>query len=371
MTMQCVVPCLLGLESLIAEELVRFGAESVQAENGRVLFNADEYMLARVNINSRFSERVQVLVGSFEALSFEELFEGTKALPWESWIGKDDAFPVKGYSLNSALFSVSDCQSIIKKAVVERLKTKHHLEWFDETGPIHQIQFSIHKNIVSLLLDTSGAGLHKRGYRLDANTAPIKETLAAALCSLSKLRHYHTLYDPMCGSGTILIEGAMMALNMAPGIHRSFSAERWSVIPEQAWSTERERARLLVKLAPEFSAFGSDIDPRSIELSTLNAQRAGVADCLRFSVGDIKDFKPGTERGTLVCNPPYGERMADIKESEDLYRVMGKVFERQKGWSYTVISPSETFESSFGRKADKRRKLYNGMIKCQVYMYFK
>jgi len=371
MKIDLVVPCLLGLESLIADELRMFGAENVTAENGRVLFSGDEYMLARANINSRYSERVQILIGSFDAVSFEELFEGTKSLPWEYWLGKTDTFPVKGYSINSTLFSVSDCQSIIKKAVVERLKLKYKLEWFDETGPIHQIQFSIFKNKVSLLLDTSGAGLHKRGYRLEANTAPLKETLAASLCYLSRLRPYHNLYDPMCGSGTILIEGTMLAKNIAPGVNRNFSAERWDIIPEKVWTDERERAKSLVRSIDEFYAFGSDIDESSIELAKINAERAGVSDKISFHTAALKDFEPQTERGTLICNPPYGERMLDVEQSELIYKDMGKIFEQKKGWSYTVISPSETFEDSFGRKADKRRKLYNGMIKCQVFMYYK
>ena len=370
MNMNFVVPCLLGIEGLIADELRNLEAENVRAENGRVLFSGDENILARVNINSRYAERVQILVGSFTAKSFEELFQGTKALEWEQFIGETDAFPVKGYSINSSLFSVSDCQAIIKKAVVERLKPKYKLEWFEETGPVHQIQFSIMKDEVSLLLDTTGAGLHKRGYRTEANSAPLKETIAATLCCISKLRPYHTLYDPFCGSGTILIEGAMMAQNIAPGLNRSFSAQRWDVIPENVWDTERERARDLENRNVDFFAYGSDIDPETIEIAKLNALRAGVADKLDFSVIDIRDFEPKTERGTLICNPPYGERLLDIQQADELYKIMGKRFVDRKGWSYSIISPSETFEQAFGRKARKRRKLYNGMIKCQVFMYF-
>ena len=371
MKIDFVIPCLLGMESPITNELKTFGAENINAENGRVLFSGDENMLARVNICSRFAERVQILVGSFKATSFEELFEGAKALEWENWIGSEDAFPVKGYSINSALFSTRDCQSIIKKAVVERLKSKYHIEWFEETGPVHQIQFAINKDIVSLLIDTSGKGLHKRGYRLDANSAPIKETLAAAMCDLSKLRPYHKLYDPFCGSGTILIEGALMARNIAPGVNRNFSAERFEVIPRKVWSEERERAKSLERVCNDFEAFGSDIDPESIEIAKMNAHRAGVDDLIKLTVADVKDFVPSTDRGTLICNPPYGERMMDLTECEKLYSAMGKVFEKKHGWSYTVISPDEEFETAFGRKADKRRKLYNGMIKCCVYFYFK
>lgn len=371
MNIKFVIPCLLGLESIIAGELKELGAQNVVSENGRVLFEGDENILARVNICSRYSERVQIFVGEFYARSFEELFQGTKALEWENWIGAYDAFPVKGYSLNSTLFSVSDCQSIIKKAVVERLKSKYNISWFDETGPVHQIQFSIMKDKVSLLLDTTGAGLHKRGYRPQANAAPIKETLAASLCNLARLRSYHTLYDPMCGSGTILIEGAMMVHNIAPGVNRNFSAERWDVIDENIWSQERNRARELVNYDTDFVAYGSDIDEAALEIAQINAKRAGVERKIKFKKADIRNFEPKSERGTVICNPPYGERLLDIEEAQRLYKVMGEKFISKRGWSYYVISPSEEFEKEFGRKADKRRKLYNGMIKCQLFMYFK
>lgn len=371
MNIKFVIPCLLGLESIIANEMKELGAENVISENGRVLFSGDETMLARANICSRYSERIQILVGEFYARSFEELFQGTKALPWEEWIGAYDAFPVKGYSLNSTLFSVSDCQSIIKKAVVERMKSKYGISWFDETGPIHQIQFSIMKDKVSLLLDTTGAGLHKRGYRPQANAAPLKETLAASLCNLARLRSYHTLYDPMCGSGTILIEGAMMVHNIAPGVNRYFSAERWDVIDERIWTEERNRARDLVNYDTDFIAYGSDIDEDALEIAKINAKRAGVERKIRFEKADIRDFAPKSEKGTVICNPPYGERLLDIEQAQKLYKIMGEKFIQKRGWAYYVISPSEEFEKEFGRKADKRRKLYNGMIKCQLFMYFK
>lgn len=371
MEIKFVVPCLLGIEGLIAEELKSIDARDVVAENGRVLFSGNENILARANISLRCAERVQILIGTFKAESFEDLFQGTKNLPWEQWISKTDAFPVKGYSINSKLFSVSDCQSIIKKAVVERLKNQYKIEWFDETGPVHQIQFSIMKNMVSLLIDTSGAGLHKRGYRLQANTAPIKETLAASFNMLAHVQHFHTLYDPMCASGTILIEGAMKVHNIAPGINRNFSAERWDQINQDVWMQERERARDLVKTDSNFIAYGSDIDGEVLEIAKLNAQRAGVADKIVFEQRDIRDFEQKSEKGTVIVNPPYGDRLLDMNQASELYKIMGKKFERSKGWSYYIISPSEDFEEDFGRKADKRRKLYNGMIKCQFYMYFK
>ncbi len=371
MKINFVVPCLLGLEALIADELKGIDAENVVSENGRVLFSGDENILARANINLRCAERVQILVGSFVAKSFEELFQGTKALPWEEWIGEDDAFPVKGFSINSTLFSVSDCQAIIKKAVVERLKTKYHKTWFDETGAIHQIQFSIMKDNISLLLDTSGKGLHKRGYRPEANAAPLKETLAASFNKLARVRNNHTLYDPMCGSGTILIEGAMMAHNIAPGVNRNFSAERWEQINSRIWDEERERARSLVNLDSSFVAYGSDIDENALRIAKINAERAGVADKIIFEKRDLRDFEKRSEKGTVIVNPPYGERLLDMDAASELYKIMGRKFNPGRGWAYYIISPSEDFENDFGRRADKRRKLYNGMIKCQLYMYFK
>lgn len=371
MNINMCVPCLLGLEGLIAEELRAMDAQNVTAENGRVLFSGDEKILARANICSRYAERIQVLVGSFEAHSFEDLFQGTKALPWEEWVGKDDVFPVKGYSLNSDLFSVSDCQAIIKKAVVEQLKLKYKIPWFSETGNTYQIQFSIMKNIVSLFIDTSGAGLHKRGYRPAANAAPIKETLAASLCNLAHLRDYHTLYDPMCGSGTILVEGALAACNIAPGVNRRFTADSWAQLPEYIWKQERERAHDLEKKERIFRAFGSDIDEKALDIARENAKRAGVAELIDFRKRDLRDFSPETEKGTVIVNPPYGERLLDIQSAEALYREMGRLFKPERGWSYYIITADEDFERVFGRRADKRRKLYNGMIKCQLYMYYK
>ena len=367
MELQMTAPCLLGMEGLVAEELRHMDAREVTAENGRVFFNGDQAMLARANINSRFAERILIVLDRFTAVTFEELFQAVRRLPWSEFIGSTDTFPVKGYSISSTLHSVPDCQKIIKKAVVESLKEDYHINWFDETGPVHQIQFSILKDQVTIMLDTTGTGLHKRGYRPESNAAPIRETLAAALCSLSRLRHYHTLYDPFCGSGTILIEGAMLAANVAPGINRNFACDRWGFVPEAAWKQERARAHECIKTDIDFRAFGSDLDPHAIELTAINAKRARVGQYLHLDTADIADFNPQTERGTLVTNPPYGERMLDIREAERLYRIMGEKFSPRKGWSYGVISPDEQFEKCFGRKADKRRKLYNGMIKCQFY----
>lgn len=361
--------CLLGVEGLLAQELRDMGCEDVHAENGRVLFSGGWDIMARANLCSRFAERVGILMGDFNAESFEELFQGIKALPWEEYIGAKDAFPVSGSSLNSRLHSVPDCQSIIKKAVVERLKQSCRRDWFTEEGPTHRIRFRILKDQVSVSIDTSGAGLHKRGYRPVSNAAPIKETLAAALVKLSRLRPDGTFYDPFCGSGTLLIEAATMAHNIAPGIGRRFQAEVWEQTPAGVWEAERDRARELERRDTGFTATGYDIDPAAIELTRENARRAGVT--VRTGVRDIKDFAEATAYGCVVCNPPYGQRLADQEAARGIYRMLGRVFVPEKGWSYGIITPEEDFESLFGRRADKRRKLYNGMIRCQFYQYYK
>ncbi|MDD6174192.1 MAG: class I SAM-dependent RNA methyltransferase [Firmicutes bacterium] len=360
-------PCLLGLEGLVAGELRSMQAQNVEAQNGRVLFEGDEAVLARANLCSRYAERIQILLGVFQARTFEQLFQGVKALPWEMWIGKSDAFPVKGRSLDSKLASVPDCQSIMKKAIVERLKTAYHLPWFEETGAVHQVQFLLMKDKVSVMLDTSGAGLHKRGYRANAAEAPIKETLAAAMAYLAHVRADSTLYDPFCGSGTILIESALLALRIAPGLRRRFAAEKWMQIPGEVWSAERRRAQEQILQDRPFTAYGSDIDPHVLQLAEENARKAGVGGCIRVEQRSVADFVPKTESGMIICNPPYGERLLDIRQAEELYAVMGRVFPQE--WSSTVISPSEHFEALFGRPAQKRRKLYNGMIRCQVFLY--
>lgn len=371
MHLNFIAPCLFGLESLVAQELREMGAENVTAEDGRVFFSGDEYMLARANICSRFAERILLVLGSFPATDFESLFQGVKALPLENWIGECDEFPVKGYCLKSKLFSVRDCQSIIKKAAVERLRFVYGTQWFPETGVRYRLDFSILKDQVHICIDTTGVPLHKRGYRPQANAAPLRETLAAGLCALSRLRPYHTLYDPMCGSGTILIEGAMLANRIAPGRNRPFAAERFLQIPRTVWESERERADAAVALSDTFQAYGFDVDRSALQLARANAMRAGVSDFIVLSSGDVRNFTPQTERGTVITNPPYGERMADRETAAQLVETLGQVFPRRHGFSYSVISPEPTFEERFGRPADKRRKLYNGMLKCQLYMYFK
>lgn len=364
-------PCLLGAEGMVADELRRMGAQGVTPENGRVFFDGSPQMAARANLRLRYGERVQIVLGMFEARTFEELFQNVRALPWEAFIGKNDRFPVKGRSLDSKLHSLPDCQSIIKKAVVERLKSRYRVPWFEETGALCQIQFLIMKDKATVTIDTSGAGLHKRGYRALSAQAPIKETLAAMMADLAHVHSGHTVIDPMCGSGTLLIEAALKAKNIAPGLSRHFAAEQFPFIPEKIWREEREEARSLIKMDAAFQAFGYDVDEEALSVARDNAAKAGVADALVFKKRDLRDFSEPFDRASVLCNPPYGERLLDTERARELYRLMGRLFVKKPGWSYTVISPDDTFEQCFGRKADKRRKLYNGMIKCQVYLYFK
>ena len=364
-------PCLFGIEGILGDELKRMNAENVRVQNGRVLFSGGPEMLARTNIGSRYAERIQIHMGSFAARTFEELFQGVRALPWENWIGKKDAFPVKGWSLNSALHSVPDCQSIIKKAIVERLKSVYGLSWFEESGPTVQVQFTLLKDEATLLLDTTGPGLHKRGYRANAGGAPIKETLAAAIVDLTRARLADQVIDPCCGSGTLLIEAALATKRIAPGVRRRFAAMQWDAVPARVWEEERRAAKDQVFADKKYAAIGGDIDPDAVHLTLENAEKAGVGECVRSSVRDLRAFVPQGDSGVVLCNPPYGERLLDVRAAEGLYRLMGQVFQPKKGWTYAVISPHEEFETLFGRKADKRRKLYNGMLKCQLYIYYR
>ncbi|MBQ4129516.1 MAG: class I SAM-dependent RNA methyltransferase [Ruminococcus sp.] len=363
--------CLLGLEGLVANELRHHEIENVRAENGRVLFDGDLSTLARANICSRYAERVLILVNEFEASSFEQLFDGVNSIDWSKYIAVDEAFPVKGNSINSALSSIPACQKIIKKAIVESLKKSYKTEWFEETGALHKIHFLIIKDRVSIMIDTSGDGLHKRGYRENANLAPIRETLAAAMVDLSRVRKNHIVCDPFCGSGTILIEAALKALNIMPGINRSFICESWAQSDASVWENERKRAKSLINTDCSFKAYGFDIDDDALSIAKENAEKAGVSDRIEFSNRDIKDFKLDEDYLCVITNPPYGERLLDVKEAERLYKIMGEKFFKREHYSYTVISPDDDFEKCFGRASDKRRKLYNGMLKCNVYMYYK
>lgn len=363
-------PTLFGLEGIVADEL-RFGGRltDVHAENGRVLFTGDENTLAWANLNLRCAERVLIRIGTFKAKTFDQLFEGVKALPWEQFIPADGAFPVKGHSLDSALHSIPDCQKIIKKAVVSRLGAKYGQTWFDEIGEKYQIQFSIMHDVAELYLDTSGAGLHKRGYRANSNAAPLRETLAAAMVKLARWRGRDPFLDPFCGSGTIAIEAAMIAQRRAPGLLRRFDAEKWSCFDRSVWQEARESALDLAQPDAKFDIIGSDIDPDCVQLSIENARKAGVANTVFFERADAtkRDY---SNAGVLFANPPYGERLLDLQQAEKLYADLGRATKNSPMKQY-LLSSDPLFERCYGRKADKRRKLYNGMIKCELHMYFK
>ncbi len=363
-------PCLFGLESVLSYEIKKIGGENLKVTDGKISFDGDFNTLAKANLWLSTAERVLIELGSFEAKTFEQLFQGVKSLSLENFIGKNDAFPVKGYSLNSDLHSVPDCQAVIKKAAVERLKQAYGLSRFDESESVHRIQFSIHKNTAVIFLDTTGAGLHKRGYRRNSNEAPIKETLAAGIVDLARVRSNSVVADPMCGSGTFLIEAAYKALNIAPGLRRSFSAQNWSQIPQSVWKNARAEALDLIDRQGGFKAFGFDIDEMAVDLTQSNSQKAGVKSKISVKQADISRFKQ-PDNSITFCNPPYGERMLEIKDAERLYKTLGERLSPSREKPCYIIAPHEDFEKFFGRKADKRRKLYNGMIKCQLFMYFK
>lgn len=368
MQYRLIAPCLFGLEGILAGEVKRMGGEDVKTTDGRVEFSGDDHILCRANLCLRTAERVLIKLGEFDARSFTELFDGVRALPFEAFIGKQDAFPVKGYALHSALHSVPDCQKIIKKAAVERLREKYGLSWFEETGPVHQIQFSILRDRATIMLDTSGAGLHKRGYRKNANEAPIKETLAAGMVDIAFVKRDTEFYDPCCGSGTILIEAAMKALNLPAGMGRTFAAQKWDCIPASVWREERARGLDLIRRDASFVGYASDIDPAAVELTLENARKAGVSKQVHVRVRDVAEFRPSDHEAVLITNPPYGERLLDQQKAREILSAMGKAFARGKT-RYLIISPDEEFERYFGRRADKRRKLYNGMLKCNLYLY--
>ena len=363
------IPCLLGLEKLVSDEVKRLGLQDVRAENGRILCRGSMADCARLNINLRCGARVMLVLGQFPALSFEELFQGVRAIPWEDYLPRDAAFPVKGYAISSQLHAVSACQSIIKKAMVERLKAAYGLEQFPETGVKYQVRFSIFKDEAAICLDTSGEGLYKRGYRAVGVEAPLRETLAAALVTLSRYRGRAPFCDPFCGSGTIPIEAALIAKNRAPGLDRRFDAQKWAFLPPACWMDAADEAQDK-EFHGQYDIWGGDIDPRAVDIARDNARKAGVDDCIRFEVADAAKFRRDSQYGQLVTNPPYGERLLERQEAEELYRMLGKVWKTlPEGWRTLVLSSHTEFERAFGRPADKKRKLYNGMIKCDVFMY--
>ncbi len=364
------VPCLFGLEGLVGDELRRLEMADVRVENGRVLFTGDAHALAAANIRMRMGERVLLRLGSFPAGTFEELFQGVRALPLEAFIPKNGRFPVKGHCLNSQLHSVPDCQAIVKKAAAQRLGEKYQMAWLPEDGAMYQLQFAIMKDRAEIFLDTSGQGLHKRGYRAVGNDAPLRETLAAAMVTLARYRGRDFFWDPFCGSGTIVIEAALIALNRAPGLSRSFAAQQWGFVPQDVWTQVRQEARER-EFRGDYRILGSDIDPKSLEIAVSNAGKAGVGRYITFAQCDATKRDLPADRGVIVCNPPYGERMLEQRSAQRLYHALGKHLRYADGWQKFIISSEPEFEHYFGQRADKKRKLYNGMIQCNLFQYTK
>ncbi len=368
-TLQFSVPCLFGLEGLAGDELRRMHLENVRVENGRVLFSGGVEAMAKANVGLRTGERVLLVLADFQAKSFEELFQGVYRTHLEDFIPRDGQFPVKGHCLDSTLMSVSDCQAIVKKAASRRLGEAYGLTWLPENGAKYQLQFSIMHDRVQLYLDTSGAGLHKRGYRAVGNDAPLRETLAAAMVTLAHYRGKEFLWDPFCGSGTIPIEAAYIARNRAPGLTRPFAGESFAWADKRLWQDARTEARDR-EFHGKYRILGSDNDPKCVSLSMANAKKAGVGEIVEFRDGDALKLSLPAPEGILICNPPYGQRMLEQDSARRLYTALGRHLKFADGWNQYVITSEPEFEHYFGRRADKKRKLYNGMIKCDYYMYF-
>ncbi len=359
-----------GLEATVKREVQRLGFENITVYDGAVYFDGDETTIPKANINLRSSDRVLLIIGQFKAFSFDELFEKTKALNWQDWIPKDGNFIVTGKSIKSQLYSVPDCQSIVEKAIIENLKKKYKINWFEKTGAKYKIQVSILKNEATLTIDTTGDALHKRGYRSSAVIAPLKETLASALIELSFWKKDRVFLDPTCGSGTIPIEAAMIAKNIAPGISRRFISENWGNIPKEVWKDAKIKAYSEIDINFKPEIYASDIDPKAIEIAKHNAVNAGVDDCILFETKALKEISLKNDYGVCICNPPYAERMGELKDVENLYKDMGKIFRKNKTWSFYTITSHENFEKLYGKKADKKRKLFNGNVKIDYYQYF-
>ncbi len=359
-----------GLEAIVAREVKDLGYDQVVVENGRVTFTGDESAICRANLWLRCADRIRLKVGEFTAVTFDELFEKTKALPWADLLPGNATFPVDGKSVQSTLFSISDCQAIVKKAVVESMKKSYRTEWFREDGPLYRIEVAVLRDVATLTIDTSGAGLHKRGYRVSGSEAPLKETLAAALVLIARWRPEITLIDPFCGSGTIPIEAALIGQNIAPGMNRTFASETWPTIAREHWREARKETHDRADYQRKLDLTGTDINSALIEIARKNAAEAGVEQLIHFQARPLSELSSKKKYGKLICNPPYGERLSSIKEVEQLYCQMGNFFKNLDTWSYYILTASENFESLFGRKASRRRKLYHGNIKVQYYQYY-
>ena len=370
-TFELIVPCHFGLEAVMKKEILDLGYEVSQVEDGRVTFIGDAEAICRANIFLRTTERVLLKVGSFHAETFEELFQGTRAIPWEEYLPKDAKFWVaKASSIKSRLFSPSDIQSIMKKAMVERMKKAYGIEWFPESGASFPLRVFLHKDTVTVALDTTGESLHKRGYRTLTSKAPITETLAAALIMLTPWKSDRILVDPFCGSGTFPIEAAMIAANMAPGMNREFLSEDWKhLIPRKCWYDAMDEANDLVDLSVQTDIQGYDIDGDIVRAARANAKAAGVDELIHFQQRSVSDLSHPKKYGFLITNPPYGERIEDKKNLPELYKTIGERFAELDSWSAYIITAYEDTERYFGRKADKNRKIYNGMMKTYFYQF--
>ena len=372
MKLQLVATCLFGLEKLLGEEIDALGLQRIETMDGRVIFEGEEGDIPRANIALRCAERVFVLMGRFHAENFDQLYEGTRALAWEEWIGRDDAFPISGHSIKSRLTSIPACQKIVNRAVVDALSAKYGIKWFEQdSGVTYSVEFFLLKDEAMLLIDTSGMALHKRGYRPHAGVAPLRETLAAAIALTARPRADVLLWDPFCGSGTIAIETAMILQNRAPGLNRSFAGERFDRLPAPLWENAREAARAAIKTDSACEVWASDIDEDMTDMTYDCAVRAGVEDVMNIFTHDARTIEKPDRRGTILCNPPYGERLMTEAEAAELYRAMGKRFATFEPWQIYVLTSCEQFERLYGRRADKTRKLYNGMLPCYLYQFFR
>jgi putative N6-adenine-specific DNA methylase len=361
----------LALEGVTAKELEAIGITVKETQTSRVLFEGDFDAAAKANLWLRTAGRVRLVIGSFRAESFEELFEGTKALPWEQWIERDYAFPVVCRSVNSKLFSISDCQAITKKAIVERLKTRYNIGWFTEKSPIAEVEVHIHKDIATLSIDTSGDGLHMRGYRKLNGPAALRETLSAALVLLTKWKGDRPFADPLCGTGTIAIEAAMIARNIAPGAKRVFAADSLGWFPTATIDTERRNAMDAINKEAKLDIYASDFDAEAISMAKYHAKTAGVGSDVHINQAVLKNFTSSAPQGHLITNPPYGERMGDAKAAETVNRELGMLYGRLDRWAFHIITSSEDFERHFGYKSDSRRELRNGQLRCRYYEFFR
>lgn len=369
-TFDIIATSAMGLEAVVAKEVRTLGYEC-EVENGKIMYKGDEKAIARSNLWLRSADRIKLKIGEFKATTFDELFEKTKALNWEDYLSVDAEFPVSGKSVKSKLYSVPDCQAIVKKAIVDRLKRKYkQVSWFTENGPLFKIEVSILKDVVTLTVDTSGAGLHKRGFRSGQGEAPLKETMAAALVMLTNWHPDKPFIDPFCGSGTIPIEAALIGQNIAPGFNREFVSEGWHWFDKKIWDEVRMEAEDVANYDQPLDIMGSDIDHRMVEIAKANSNEAGLGDLIDFKQMQVRDISTKKEYGVIVGNPPYGERLGEKQAVEQMYKEMGQAFAKLDTWSIYIITSHPDFEQLYGKPATKKRKLFNGFIRTDYYQYW-